>query len=101
MKSVLFLFLAATIVASARQTENIIFVMTDGLRWQEVFNGAEADLMDRTNGGVADVANLKEEFWRDLPDERRAALMPFVWKVMAQQARSQGASGRSGAARSC
>jgi hypothetical protein len=99
MKSVLFLFLAAAMAASARQTENIIFVMTDGLRWQEVFNGAEADLMDRTNGGVADIANLKKEFWRDLPDERRAALMPFVWKVMAQQGQIYGNPSKGSVAR--
>ncbi|MFI5094784.1 MAG: AP protein, partial [Candidatus Acidiferrales bacterium] len=29
------------------KTEHIIFVMTDGLRWQEVFSGAEESLMNK------------------------------------------------------
>jgi hypothetical protein len=35
--------------------------MTDGLRWQEVFTGAEAALMDRTNGGVEHAADLRKQ----------------------------------------
>lgn len=72
------------------KTENIIFVMTDGLRWQEVFTGAEADLINRTNGGVENVAALKQQFWRDTADERRAALMPFLWNVIARQGQIYG-----------
>jgi hypothetical protein len=61
-----------------RHTRNVIFVMTDGLRWQEVFNGAEAALMP-------DKPAVKRDFWRDTPDARREALMPFLWTVMAKQ----------------
>ena len=31
-------------VSPDHKTRHIIFVMTDGLRWQEVFHGAEASL---------------------------------------------------------
>lgn len=69
--------------ASAPQTTHIIFVMTDGLRWQEVFSGAGESLMTKEHGGVKDVPALRKTYWRDTPEERRAVLMPFLWKEMA------------------
>ncbi len=99
MKSILALLFALTLTVSAHQTENIIFVMTDGLRWQEVFSGAQAALMNRTNGDVKDVAGLEKEFWRDTPEERRAVLMPFVWNVMARQGQIYGNATKGSVAR--
>ena len=57
---------------------------TDGLRWQEVFGGADPALMNKENGGVADVDLLKKEFGGETPEIRRKALMPFVWNVIAK-----------------
>ncbi len=71
--------------AEPRVTENVILMMTDGLRWQEVFNGAEESLMTAEPGGVKDVEGLKAQFWRDTPEERRAALLPFLWGTVAKQ----------------
>lgn len=68
-----------------RKTENIVFVMTDGLRWQEVFRGADAAVMDKEHGHVADPGKLKKEYWRDNIAARREALMPFFWQVLAKQ----------------
>jgi hypothetical protein len=65
------------------QTENLIFLMTDGLRWQEVFTGADETLMSKESGGVRD-RMLRTKYWRDTPEERRAALMPFLWGVIAR-----------------
>lgn len=59
--------------------------MTDGLRWQEVFRGAEASLMNKRNGGVSHEADLKKTYWREMPEARREALMPFLWQVVAKQ----------------
>jgi hypothetical protein len=75
---------------SARATRNVIWFMTDGLRWQEVFTGAEEILMTEENGGVKDVAALRAEFWRDTPEARREALMPFFWRVVATQGQVYG-----------
>jgi hypothetical protein len=58
--------------------------MTDGLRWQEVFRGAEESLMSKDNGAVADVPALKSTYWRETAAERRSVLLPFVWGVMAK-----------------
>ena len=70
---------------AGRATENVILLMTDGLRWQEVFTGAEEVLMTKEPGGVKDVDRLKKAFWRDTPEARREALMPFLWNVVARQ----------------
>jgi hypothetical protein len=83
-------FLAAPLRAQTtsppnHKTQHIIFVMTDGLRWQEIFNGAEASLMNKQNGKVQDPATLKKAYWRDDLQARREALMPFLWRVVAKQ----------------
>ena len=70
---------------AAPRTRNVILVMTDGFRWQEVFGGADASLMSRAAGQVGDTAGLRHEFWRDTPEERRRTLLPFFWKTIATQ----------------
>jgi hypothetical protein len=78
----LFCLLLAGIAAAAppenHKTQNIIFVMTDGLRWQEVFRGADAALMNKELGGVTDIPALKQRYWRESAKERRELLMPFL-----------------------
>lgn len=60
------------------KTRNVIFISTDGLRWQEVFRGAQQDF-------IGNDAAIKTAFWRDNLEERRAALMPFFWNTIARQ----------------
>jgi hypothetical protein len=72
------------------QTQNIIFVMSDGLRVQEAFNGADVTLMTKENGGVEDATELKRTYWRDDVNARRMALMPFLWGVVARQGQVYG-----------
>jgi Type I phosphodiesterase / nucleotide pyrophosphatase len=87
------LLLAGTLALSAvaaPKTENIIFVMTDGLRWQELFGGADAALMNKEHGAVANVEALKGAYWRETPEARREALMPFLWSVIAKQGQIYG-----------
>src|SRR5579864_3066427 len=68
----------------SRKTENVVLVTYDGLRWQEVFSGCDETLLNREEGGgVRDVPALKSRFWRDTPEERREALLPFFWKTIA------------------
>jgi hypothetical protein len=74
-----------TSVSSDHKTQHIIFVMTDGLRWQEIFHGAEESLMNKKNGKVKNEAELKKTYWRASEEERREVLMPFVWQVIAKQ----------------
>ncbi len=72
------------------KTENVIIVMLDGLRWQEVFRGADAKLIKKRSPkllGASEqrTSQARELYWRDTAEERRQALMPFLWSVMAGQ----------------
>jgi hypothetical protein len=91
-----FILLATSVLTLAaapppkHKTENIIFVMTDGLRLQEMFTGAEESLITKENGAVANVDALKKAYWRDTPAARREALMPFMWSVVAKNGQIYG-----------
>ena len=75
--------------ANPRKTENVIFVMTDGLRWQEVFRGAESPFPHGPNGGHQLEAR-KKQFCRETPEASREALLPFLWNVVAKEGQIYG-----------
>jgi hypothetical protein len=75
--------LALSAAPANHKTRAVIFVMTDGLRWQEVFRGAEEALISKDQG-VSDVEALRHEYWRESPQERREILMPFFWHDLAK-----------------
>lgn len=81
---------AAPPAPATHKTQRIIFVMTDGLRWQEVFNGADINLMNKENGGAEDPGPLKKLYWRDDLSSRRQALMPFLWTTVNRQGQLYG-----------
>ena len=72
--------------AQPAAAQNVILVMTDGLRWQELVRGADESLLtpdryyDKRN-----VDALKEQFLAPTPEERRRRLMPFVWGTLIPQ----------------
>jgi hypothetical protein len=88
----IFLLLAIAVSAhgaAATRTRNVVLVTIDGLRWQEVFAGADAELLnaDKASGGVPEntLAALRADFWDDSPAVRREKLMPFLWGTIAQR----------------
>lgn len=82
--------IACTVAVAENKTRNVILITVDGLRWQEVFRGAEEGLMNYTNGGVGNVGRLKTAFWRDTEPARREALLPFFWGTVAKQGQLYG-----------
>ena len=70
---------------TAPRTENVIIVTLDGFRWQDFFGGADETLLDAKLGGVRDLAGLKKRYWRDTPEARRTAVLPFIWTTLAKQ----------------
>jgi len=73
------------------KTRNVVLIVSDGLRWQEVFTGAEADLMnDKAGGSWLDEKELKTRYWRDSAAERRALLFPFLWGTVAKRGQIYG-----------
>jgi hypothetical protein len=70
----------------APATRNVVLIVSDGLRWQEVFTGADPTLMDVEHGGIwVKPEQFKHDFWRDDVDARRHVLMPFLWDSVAKQ----------------
>lgn len=72
-----------------QKTENIILITLDGLRWQEVFSGAESRLL-LDKKFVGDTAGTYKRYWRETPVQRRELLMPFFWNVIAKQGQLYG-----------
>src|SRR4051812_27778355 len=75
--------LFASLISAQTQTRKVILVMTDGLRWQEVFRGVDPELLNKEHGGVRDVEAIRKSYWRETPEQRRAALFPFLWSEIA------------------
>ncbi len=86
--SLLIAFATAVLVAQGPQpAANVLFVTLDGMRWQEVFGGMQADLLTKDGGGVTEQAAKDSErrFGGADAEERRRKLMPFLWTVVAKQ----------------
>ena len=75
----LFLFVAG---CAAERGHSVILVTVDGVRWQEVFGGADLRLIEEKKETAA---ATKKAFWRETAEERRSALFPFLWDTVAQE----------------
>lgn len=82
-------FLLATFPArsaEALKTKLVIFVSADGVRWQDVFTGADETLLNKPAGGIRDTeTQVRRMWWRGEATERRKLLMPFLWNVVAKE----------------
>jgi hypothetical protein len=74
------------------KTENIILITFDGLRWQELFTGADSRLL-LDKKFVGDTAGSYKMYWRETLQQRRELLMPFFWNVIAKQGQLYGNRG--------
>lgn len=72
------------IITSNETAENIFIILSDGLRWQEVFQGADADLINNKNF-TPDTGSIKSQYWDETEKRRREKLMPFFWNVIANK----------------
>ncbi|GAB5474551.1 MAG: hypothetical protein Mars2KO_26500 [Maribacter sp.] len=61
------------------QNTKVVLITLDGLRWQELFSGADPLLVSNSEY-VHDTTDLKQRFWRESLKERREALLPFIWQ---------------------
>ena len=70
--------------AKGDKDARVIIITIDGLRWQEVFSGAEENLITDTKQ-VRENEKYRKTYWRSTAEERREALMPFVWNTIAKK----------------
>ena len=82
-----FLTLLATLsfVFSMAQDHDrrVVIIMLDGLRWQEMFNGADTAYVNNRKYAV-NPEGIGKLYVRATQEERRMALMPFTWGFVRQ-----------------
>lgn len=84
-----FLFFALLLISTSANlssqetnTENVIIITMDGLRWQELFGGAVDSLIDNREL-TSDQDRMRKQFLAESPEMRREKLMPFFWDTLA------------------
>ncbi|MDF2157261.1 alkaline phosphatase family protein [Algoriphagus sp. CAU 1675] len=85
----LFLGAAQAFSQTNYKTENIVLITLDGMRWQEVFKGADSLLVDDT-GMIKTAGSLLEDFWDENSQIRREKLLPFFWNTLAKEGQIYG-----------
>jgi len=74
--------------AQVHKTKNLIVVTLDGMRWQEVYRGADSALLN--SNFTDDKADVKKKYWADAAEDRRKLLFPFFWSVVSTQGQLYG-----------
>ena len=72
------------------RTENVVLVTLDGMRWQEVFGGADTALFRQSKHYYANHQALNQDFGQGTAAQRRQALMPWLWGTVAKQGQLYG-----------
>jgi hypothetical protein len=90
--AMIFFSLSTALPATAQRTktENVFIVTMDGMRWKEIFSGAEAALLKDKRYVSTDSITLGKMFWATTPTERREKLMPFFWNTLAKNGQLYG-----------
>ena len=78
------------------KTRNVIFITFDGLRWQEVFYGADS-LLINNDEYTKERNQILEDYWADTPQTRREKLMPFFWSTINTEGQIYGNVRKGGA----
>ncbi|PSR55856.1 phosphoglyceromutase [Adhaeribacter arboris] len=75
--------------AQKLKTENVVLVTLDGMRWQEIFNGADSTLFKQQKAFKGPNGQA-EVFAKNTLEERRQTLMPFLWGEIAKNGQIYG-----------
>lgn len=86
-----FMFLVVSGYAQNKpKTKNLVIVLMDGYRWQEVFKGSDSTLLFGRKHNSQDSAQLVAKYWAADIKKRREKLMPFVWSQIAKKGQIYG-----------
>jgi len=79
------LLLAGTAASEPSGDRFVVLVTLDGVRVQEIFAGMDPVIANapEAQSGIYDAEVTRNRWWRDTPEARREALMPFFWKSLA------------------
>ena len=88
MRESLLIFLLSILCLSQgfaqQRVEHLVIITTDGLRWQELFNGMDQELAADKRFNQGDSAGIAAAYWDEDLQQRRARLLPFLWGQVAQ-----------------
>jgi hypothetical protein len=70
-------------------SENLVVVTIDGVRWKEIFSGADSILLNDA-ACTNDAETEKLLYWANNAEDRRKRLMPFFWNVLAAKGQIMG-----------
>src|SRR5688572_4955756 len=85
--TVVIIFILVVVIPgfAATKTRNVFLITADGLRWQEVFRGAEEMPLTKEFGNFGNSNTIRTNFWRETPEARRQVLLPFLWGTVAKE----------------
>ncbi|MEP6676249.1 MAG: alkaline phosphatase family protein [Ferruginibacter sp.] len=86
----IFLFLANTINAQKSNEKNLVIITLDGMRWQEVFGGADSSLLFQKKYITKDSTAIVKKYWSVNAEQRRQMIFPFLWNTIAKQGQIYG-----------
>lgn len=94
MKKYLYCILIASAFFTSKgnaqtKTKNLVIVTLDGMRWQEVFGGADSAIL-KNKEFTRDSAGTSSKFWDDDIDTRRKKLFPFLWSTIVSKGQIYG-----------
>lgn len=78
------------IQSSSLQTENLIIVTLDGLRWQEVFKGVDPYILDNNEEAKTHKEEIINLFGIQSEEQSRRNLTPFIWETVAKEGQIYG-----------
>lgn len=84
------LFTQGTFAQKTGKAENLIIVSVDGLRWHELFKGAEKELLMNKKFNSQDSVERMHKYWSDDVQQRKNNLMPFVWNTIVKSGQIYG-----------
>lgn len=68
----------------AGSRSNVVLVTIDGARWQEIFRGADPEILENKKETGA-IPATRTAFWRGSEGDRRRALAPFLWGPVVRE----------------
>ncbi len=77
------------VISAQSKTENLVVVTLDGMRWQEVYGGADSALL-LNKQFTRDSAGTSGKFWDDDINVRRKKLFPFLWRTVVAEGQLYG-----------
>ncbi len=85
-----FLLTSSFLLSAQVKPHRVIVIMTDGLRWQDVFRGMDPEIANNKKFHHGDSLQIFNKYWASTASERRQKLMPFVWSEVIAKGQIHG-----------